>query len=138
MIADGATSKLAMKMGYCTEPPRGICSRAFVEGGTHNTDYDGELLPAQWVRQRALPPWSCSWRSKASATSIKVLGPQAAPPTSLTNAVSSSAASFRLGLFVQGRPMQLSSHNACLQVCAFISESLSRGTQPSSGIPTMS
>ena len=49
MIADGATSKLAMKMGYCTEPPRGICSRAFVEGGTHNTDYDGELLLAQWV-----------------------------------------------------------------------------------------
>ena len=49
IIADGATSKLAMKMGYCTEPPRGICSRAFVEGGTHNTDYDGELLPAQWV-----------------------------------------------------------------------------------------
>ena len=38
-----------MKMGYCTEAPRGICSRAFVEGGTHNTDYDGELLPAQWV-----------------------------------------------------------------------------------------
>ena len=42
VIADGATSRLATKLGYCTEPPRGVCSRAFVEGGTHNTDFDGE------------------------------------------------------------------------------------------------
>ena len=41
LCADGATSKLASHMGYCTEPPRGVCSRAFVEGGTHNTDFDG-------------------------------------------------------------------------------------------------
>ena len=41
VIADGATSRLATKLGYCTEPPRGVCSRAFVEGGTHNTDFDG-------------------------------------------------------------------------------------------------
>ena len=41
IIADGATSKLATHMGYCTEPPKGICSRAYVEGGTHNTKFDG-------------------------------------------------------------------------------------------------
>ena len=43
VIADGATSRLATKLGYCTEAPRGVCSRAFVEGGTHNTDFDGAL-----------------------------------------------------------------------------------------------
>lgn len=42
ICADGATSRLATHLGYCTEPPRGVCSRAFVEGGTHNTDFDGE------------------------------------------------------------------------------------------------
>ena len=44
VIADGATSKLAMQMGYCTEPPKGVCSRAFIEGGTHNVDFDGVRL----------------------------------------------------------------------------------------------
>ena len=48
VIADGATSKLAMQMGYCTEPPKGVCSRAFIEGGTHNVDFDGApLLPCE-------------------------------------------------------------------------------------------
>ena len=42
IIADGATSKLATAMGYCTEAPKGVCSRAYVEGGTHNTEFDGE------------------------------------------------------------------------------------------------
>lgn len=42
VVADGATSKLATELGYCTEPPKGVCSRAFVEGGTHNTNFDGE------------------------------------------------------------------------------------------------
>lgn len=46
VIADGATSRLATKLGYCTEPPRGVCSRAFVEGGTHNTDFDGATYPS--------------------------------------------------------------------------------------------
>ena len=41
LCADGATSRLATHLGYCTEAPRGVCSRAFVEGGTHNTDFDG-------------------------------------------------------------------------------------------------
>lgn len=44
IIADGATSKLATHMGYCHEPPKGVCSRAYVEGGTHNTSFDGETL----------------------------------------------------------------------------------------------
>ncbi len=50
VIADGATSKLAMQMGYCTEPPKGVCSRAFIEGGTHNVDFDGALLLLQTAR----------------------------------------------------------------------------------------
>jgi len=33
ICADGATSPLATKLGYCTEAPRGVCSRAFVSGG---------------------------------------------------------------------------------------------------------
>ena len=41
ILADGATSKLATAMGYCTEAPKGVCSRAYVEGGTHNTKFDG-------------------------------------------------------------------------------------------------
>jgi hypothetical protein len=28
-------------MGYCHEAPKGVCSRAFIEGGTHNCDFDG-------------------------------------------------------------------------------------------------
>lgn len=43
MLADGATSRMAMQMGYCTEPPKGVCSRAYVEGGTHNADFDGAI-----------------------------------------------------------------------------------------------
>lgn len=48
VIADGATSKLATKLGYCTEAPRGVCTRAFVEGGTHNTNFDGVCFYPKW------------------------------------------------------------------------------------------
>uniref|UniRef100_A0A7S1SI38 FAD-binding domain-containing protein n=1 Tax=Tetraselmis chuii TaxID=63592 RepID=A0A7S1SI38_9CHLO len=41
VCCDGATSRLATSLGYCTEPPKGVCSRSYVEGGTHNTDFDG-------------------------------------------------------------------------------------------------
>lgn len=41
VCADGATSRLATKLGYCTEAPEGVCTRAFVKGGTHNTNFDG-------------------------------------------------------------------------------------------------
>mmetsp|Transcript_37320 Transcript_37320/g.105304 ORF Transcript_37320/g.105304 Transcript_37320/m.105304 type:complete len:488 (-) Transcript_37320:144-1607(-) len=41
VCCDGATSRLATSLGYCTEAPKGVCSRSYVEGGTHNTDFDG-------------------------------------------------------------------------------------------------
>ncbi|DBB08196.1 hypothetical protein WJX82_008398 [Trebouxia sp. C0006] len=58
VIADGATSRLATKLGYCTEPPRGVCSRAFVEGGTHNTDFDGVCF----YQKESLPGYSAIFK----------------------------------------------------------------------------
>ncbi|KAK9809673.1 hypothetical protein WJX73_003046 [Symbiochloris irregularis] len=58
VIADGATSKLATHMGYCTEPAKGICSRAFVEGGTHNTKFDGVCF----YQRESLPGYSAIFR----------------------------------------------------------------------------
>ena len=51
VCADGAPSKLAIKLGVVTQAPQGSCSRAFVEGGTHKFKADGvvfyhkQLLP---------------------------------------------------------------------------------------------
>jgi len=51
VCADGAPSRLAMKLGLVSSPPQGTCSRAFVEGKTHNFGADGlvfyprDLLP---------------------------------------------------------------------------------------------
>jgi geranylgeranyl reductase family protein len=51
VLADGAHSRLARSLGLVTEPPSAICSRAFVEGGTHDFKRDGvcymtrDLLP---------------------------------------------------------------------------------------------
>jgi len=42
--SDGAQSKLATKLGYCTEPPHAISSRAFVEADSHNAKFDGIAL----------------------------------------------------------------------------------------------
>ena len=56
VIADGATSKLATAMGYCTEAPKGVCSRAYVKGGTHNTKFDGALCLHD---ARSLPGLCC-------------------------------------------------------------------------------
>lgn len=58
VIADGATSKLATKLGYCTEPPKGVCTRAFVEGGTHNTNFDGVCFYPKW----SLPGYAAIFR----------------------------------------------------------------------------
>jgi geranylgeranyl reductase family protein len=58
VCADGATSGLATKLGYCTEPPRGVCSRAFVEGGTHNTNFDGVCFYPKW----SLPGYAAIFR----------------------------------------------------------------------------
>ncbi len=58
VIADGATSKLATKLGYCTAPPKGVCSRAFVKGGTHNTNFDGVCFYPKW----SLPGYAAIFR----------------------------------------------------------------------------
>ena len=58
VCADGATSKLATKLGYCTEAPKGICSRAFIEGKTHNTDFDGVCFYPKW----SLPGYAAIFR----------------------------------------------------------------------------
>jgi geranylgeranyl reductase family protein len=44
VCADGATSKLATQLGYVHGAPNGACSRAFVEGGTHNLKADGVVF----------------------------------------------------------------------------------------------
>lgn len=58
VVADGATSKLATKLGYCTAPPKGVCSRAFVEGGTHKTNFDGVCFYPKW----SLPGYAAIFR----------------------------------------------------------------------------
>jgi hypothetical protein len=50
--------RLATKMGYCTEPPKGVCSRAFVEGGSHNTNFDGVCFYPRW----SLPGYAAIFR----------------------------------------------------------------------------
>ena len=54
----GATSKLATKLGYCKEAPKGVCSRAFVEGGTHNTNFDGVCF----YQPESLPGYSAIFK----------------------------------------------------------------------------
>ena len=55
VCADGATSKLATKLGIITTPPSSQCSRAYVEGGTHKLKADGvvfwnsEVLPGKFI-----------------------------------------------------------------------------------------
>uniref|UniRef100_A0A7S0UUD0 FAD-binding domain-containing protein n=1 Tax=Polytomella parva TaxID=51329 RepID=A0A7S0UUD0_9CHLO len=58
VCADGATSPLATKLGYCTEAPRGVCSRAFIEGGSHNTNFDGVCFYPKW----SLPGYAAIFR----------------------------------------------------------------------------
>eukprot|EP00048_Salpingoeca_helianthica_P025060 m.37431 g.37431 ORF g.37431 m.37431 type:complete len:489 (+) comp9810_c1_seq1:3987-5453(+) len=58
VCADGATSSLATKLGYCTEAPRGVCSRAYVEGGTHRADFDGVCF----YQRESLPGYSAIFR----------------------------------------------------------------------------
>jgi len=51
VLADGAHSKLARSLDIVKDHPQAICSRSFVEGGTHDFDTDGicymerDLLP---------------------------------------------------------------------------------------------
>ncbi|KFM25557.1 Conditioned medium factor receptor 1 [Auxenochlorella protothecoides] len=48
VCADGSTSRLATQLGLCTAPPQGVSSRAYIEGGTHNTDFDGVCFYPRW------------------------------------------------------------------------------------------
>jgi flavin-dependent dehydrogenase len=51
VLADGAHSKLARSLGIVRDNPSAICSRSFIEGGTHSFETDGicymqrDLLP---------------------------------------------------------------------------------------------
>jgi len=44
VCADGAPSALATKLGYVTEPPQGVCSRAYIKSDRHNFDADGVVF----------------------------------------------------------------------------------------------
>jgi flavin-dependent dehydrogenase len=46
VCADGSTSYLATKLGYCTEPPLGVSSRAYVKN--HNLEADGLCFYPRW------------------------------------------------------------------------------------------
>jgi flavin-dependent dehydrogenase len=48
VCADGSTSRLATQLGYCVAPPQGVSSRAYIEGGTHNADFDGLVFYPRW------------------------------------------------------------------------------------------
>ena len=44
LAADGATSKLAIKLGLVKDAPKGTCSRAYIKGGTHKFKADGVMF----------------------------------------------------------------------------------------------
>ena len=50
IVADGATSRVATALGHVTDPPAGICSRAYIEGG-HRAEFDGVCF----YRRESLP-----------------------------------------------------------------------------------
>lgn len=47
VCADGAPSKLAGQLGIVMQPPQGICSRSYVEAGTHRFQADGVVFYTQ-------------------------------------------------------------------------------------------
>ncbi|KAL4422636.1 hypothetical protein ABPG75_008833 [Micractinium tetrahymenae] len=48
VCADGSTSRLATQLGYCTEEPLGVSSRAYIAGGSHNANFDGLVFYPRW------------------------------------------------------------------------------------------
>ena len=44
VCADGAQSGLAMQLGIVKGPPKSICSRAYIKGGTHRFKEDGMIF----------------------------------------------------------------------------------------------
>ena len=49
VAADGATSRLARKLGVVTTPPEGVASRQYVKGGTHCFRADGVLFYPPYI-----------------------------------------------------------------------------------------
>jgi flavin-dependent dehydrogenase len=49
IAADGATSKLARKLGVVTTAPTGFAARQYVKGGTHNFRADGVLFYPSYI-----------------------------------------------------------------------------------------
>jgi geranylgeranyl reductase family protein len=41
ILADGASSRIAQKLGILRDPPQAVCSRAYVKAGTYKFDQDG-------------------------------------------------------------------------------------------------
>ncbi|KDD74318.1 hypothetical protein H632_c1405p1, partial [Helicosporidium sp. ATCC 50920] len=58
VCADGSTSRLATQLGLCNAPPQGVSSRSFIEGGTHNTKFDGVCFYPRW----SLPGYAAIFR----------------------------------------------------------------------------
>jgi flavin-dependent dehydrogenase len=56
VCADGATSRLATRLGLCTAPPMGVSSRAYISN--HNTDFDGACFYPKW----SLPGYAAIFR----------------------------------------------------------------------------
>ena len=44
ICADGAPSKLATQLGIVKDAPQGVCSRAYIKGGTHRFKADGVVF----------------------------------------------------------------------------------------------
>ncbi len=58
VAADGAHSQLAHSLGVVTDPPDAICSRAYIEGGTHDFAMDGVCYMPEWL----LPGYAATFR----------------------------------------------------------------------------
>ena len=56
VCADGSTSALATQLGYCTAPPQGISSRAYISN--NNTEFDGACFYPRW----SLPGYAAIFR----------------------------------------------------------------------------
>lgn len=56
VCADGSTSALATQLGYCTAPPQGVSSRAYIS--QHNTSFDGACFYPRW----SLPGYAAIFR----------------------------------------------------------------------------
>ena len=58
VLADGAHSKLARSLGIVKDNPQAICSRSFIDGGTHSFDTDGIC----YMEQDLLPGYAAVFR----------------------------------------------------------------------------